>query len=743
MMARKWFSFVEIIIVITIVALLAVIWITVYEGHQWDTMNAKVVADLNTLKWVFTLYKADTSTLPLPLWNTNFYGKNAEYFHSQTGAYGVSWGIRDYILPKKYLNILPMDPRVTEYYAYWKTFGSNEFELAGVITKDAGYESVVVWDYPWKVWPRNLIREYAWDNFVNNGSNTIFPYNPWERTMNAKIISASWTVMVNGIVIPPEDFETTILVSGDTVHVDPGNIARVATSDGSVSIIGEPGSNSEITIAYLDYKGDTFFTKVYLVLKIGTVWVQAAKLDSNSEFNVYTTEAVASVRWTVFGVSKSLSGGTDTTVKVWKVLVSRIPNSSPLLVGDIIDKIAKGQTIETLPIDIPWVTTTGQENGQRVSYMEVPEWGLLSGIEVTQTQAPQVTTPLPTPVEDGSLNNGVSIQSTEEWRSYWTLQYVKFKKDSRFGLVDKIVIDGQAFESGTTIQNALIGTGEVKADAVYIPWYYPQTFSFKVCHTKTLCSRPYLTPMHSGGETMYTNTTSTGTNEEADHTCHGINVWWTCMKNDLYNSWYTLVWVADYTRGNGDLYTINGGKIDWWYTWTWLTTDGFKPSATWRILYLLKNLIQTERFAIELVVSWNELNTNPSSQYLLNGTGTTNSLLYSNYSWTQRFNIGSSSTVTVSTWSTFFDRNTPYYTIRLYSLGSGSALEIPQKNFYYPTTASINMLKDRILVWEKLDWYWSFLWTIRSVKVYQINKKITSWDVSSSESISLQKPLQN
>ena len=60
-------------------------------------------------------------------------------------------------LPKKYIDILPLDPRTNSYYAYGKTKDYTEFELAAVQIIRENPVAKVIWNYKAEVWPFNLI----------------------------------------------------------------------------------------------------------------------------------------------------------------------------------------------------------------------------------------------------------------------------------------------------------------------------------------------------------------------------------------------------------------------------------------------------------------------------------------------------------------------------------------------------------------------------------------------------------
>jgi prepilin-type N-terminal cleavage/methylation domain-containing protein len=63
---KKAFSFVEIIIVISIIALLSVMALTYYNGHTDKSINAKVESDIATINNSLLYYIQENQSLPAP-----------------------------------------------------------------------------------------------------------------------------------------------------------------------------------------------------------------------------------------------------------------------------------------------------------------------------------------------------------------------------------------------------------------------------------------------------------------------------------------------------------------------------------------------------------------------------------------------------------------------------------------------------------------------------------------------------
>ena len=170
---KSAFSLVEIIIALAIIVLLAVIWMSYNQNYKSNVNNTKIQSDLATINNALESYKQDNSSLSLPWWNINYFTKDWSYAHSLTWTttFWVYGSFTEDTVAKKYLDVLPLDPKSNSYYSYWKTVGLdkivvNQFELAWVQKIDEEYQAVVQWNYTAEAWPFNLIREYNGSNFV-------------------------------------------------------------------------------------------------------------------------------------------------------------------------------------------------------------------------------------------------------------------------------------------------------------------------------------------------------------------------------------------------------------------------------------------------------------------------------------------------------------------------------------------------------------------------------------------------
>ena len=329
MQTKKAFTLIEMIIVVSILALLAVVGMSYQWAQNQKVQNTKTVWDLGTLNNSIASYLEEKWTLPDPKWNKNYFLSGSQYAHDETTAFWVHWFVTQNLLPKKYLNYLPLDPRTNQYYAYWKTIDNKYYEVAWVLNVEWDYITKLQWNYPGDNWPYSLIREYNWPNFISDKSKQSFPYNPEERILVWKINTYSWSVTItwDWYMISWAQILNHTLVEWDTITVSDWGSATIFFSDWSQSVLWESWQESKLTLASMEFKSeDNLLTNIQLALDSGTLWTKATNLNSDgSDFEVYTTDIAAAVRWTIFWIQKNKSSNeTILTVKQWTVEIKKI-----------------------------------------------------------------------------------------------------------------------------------------------------------------------------------------------------------------------------------------------------------------------------------------------------------------------------------------------------------------------------------------------------------------------------------
>ena len=339
MQNKKAFSLVEIIISLSIIVLLAVIWMSINQNYKNKVDNTKITSDIETVNNALESYSQENNLLPMPWGNTNFFKIDTSYAHSYTGAttFWVYWSITEDTIAKKYLDVLPLDPRTNSYYSYWKTaenvdkLVANQFELASVQNIDWEFQAFVTWNYTAEAWPYNLIREYNGSNFVYDRSKTNFPYNPEELIL---IATVNWEVKREWDPIHAEDWDLEIYFS-----------------DGSVSVL-EHGW--KLTLNKLNFPNkNNLNTIIKLWLSVWTIWTKATHLNDESEFEIYTTDSSAAVRGTIFWVKKdSMTAPTEVLVIEWEVEVYKNDEQETNIVN-----LIKDESVRVLDWEIDGTTT--------------------------------------------------------------------------------------------------------------------------------------------------------------------------------------------------------------------------------------------------------------------------------------------------------------------------------------------------------------------------------------------------
>lgn len=312
-MNRKAFSFVEMIIAITIIVLLAIIANT-FIGKRLDvSRNTKVVSDISTINTSLLSYKEEEWTTLEPQWNKNYFSQSGTYVHDSSEAYGVYGQFTENVLAKKYLDLIPLDPRTNQYYSYWIKFDNWQYEIAWVVKEDDSYIARLVSTYDWLGGINSLIREYNWPRFIRDGAWNL-PYNPEERLLVVRAVDK-------------ETNEYKIYKVDETIIVPANKELELYFSDGSVSILRwENWEDAVLKLEVMDFpKENNLVSNVRLFLNAWTIWTQATQLSPESGFEIWTQDTEAAVRWTVFRVTKNPN---DTVVAVyaWSVEVKNVSN---------------------------------------------------------------------------------------------------------------------------------------------------------------------------------------------------------------------------------------------------------------------------------------------------------------------------------------------------------------------------------------------------------------------------------
>ncbi|MDD2871007.1 MAG: prepilin-type N-terminal cleavage/methylation domain-containing protein [Candidatus Gracilibacteria bacterium] len=126
---NKAFTLVELIVVITILAILGTIAFISLQGYSTDARDSTRISDLSSMKTSLEVFHLDAGKYPVP---TN--GVDITYSGGVVWTQG-SFGESVFSNVNK-LDKIPTDPLTNKEYTYSITSNKNEFELAGLVEGD-------------------------------------------------------------------------------------------------------------------------------------------------------------------------------------------------------------------------------------------------------------------------------------------------------------------------------------------------------------------------------------------------------------------------------------------------------------------------------------------------------------------------------------------------------------------------------------------------------------------------------
>ncbi len=615
---RKAFSFVEVIITISIIALLAVVGFTVSNNYQDKTNNSKITADIETITNSLESYKQETKTLPLPTWNNNYFKEDASYAHSSSSdIFWVHGFITEWTLPKRYLDALPLDPKTNQYYAYGKLIANEEYELAGINWVNWEAESFVRWNYAAEVWPYNLIREYNGPDFVYDGSESNFPYNPDERILVAKINDFDGTVTINENITDTWAILSYTLGEWDKITVLSGWYAEIYFSDWTSSILWDTANNSELILSKMVFKKENnLFTDIKLTLGWWTIWNKATSLDDDSDFEIYTTDATAAVRWTIFWIKKDID--TNITVKEWKVNVLSI---SGLTDYKVLSQTLNKSTPSISTAPITWLPSVISSDLNGTTYIEVitgnPEKWTDIGYGWSTNISTSALNSLPPQIKGEALNNYWKITNTIQTQLA-TFSYINNNNyqidiklnDTLKNNAEFIKINGQLLSNNWESDTQLTLTQDTTMDSqeplntytsadseLKVAFWYTKADGTEI-YSQTLIIPLIAADYDDTSLNTPCDTFTVGTSEECAETDTMLTVdWWELVAYAPYNeAWdfdmYTNSWIISSDSA--------GVNIDDW----WVLIDG---SDYLKYLWAGLDLGDDDDYVIEMSVEKNAL----------------------------------------------------------------------------------------------------------------------------------------
>lgn len=368
---KKWFSFVEIIIVISILILLWFVVMKISGDSKQKTINATIESQLSNLWVALNSEITEKKELSLPNGTLNYFNKEWWYSHENFSDKDLeSIWVYGVLSQSNFLSEIPRDPRNNQYYSYGLLKDKQTFEVAWVIKNWADYLAKISGNYTGDKWTISLIREYNWPYFIADWEGKL-PYNPEKVLLTAT--DKNWNSFEEKDILEHKDWK----IFKNNVEI--WKIADLATEENWKKYYDL--YFSEWSIARLDLKDDiklTFWrdndlftfvkwndkSKIAMFLDAGSMWIFAwSQRESDSDFSVTTADTTAAVRWTVFWVNANNDKKQFTLIK-WKIeIIKRNSNPITLNPGErfIIDRDEK--IIVNIPSDkIPYPLNKVTEN---------------------------------------------------------------------------------------------------------------------------------------------------------------------------------------------------------------------------------------------------------------------------------------------------------------------------------------------------------------------------------------------
>lgn len=156
---KKWFTLVELVVVMIILATLSIIWIVSYTSNLGASRNATRKLDLTYLSSAFTKFQQEKWNFPMP--GDNF---NITYW---TNIVAYQWKINNKVHLST-IDRLPYDPKIDIPYTYSTTKNRQEFQIT------ASFEWLDEWD------KTKAIVLWTYSSVSKNILPTILVANSWE-----------------------------------------------------------------------------------------------------------------------------------------------------------------------------------------------------------------------------------------------------------------------------------------------------------------------------------------------------------------------------------------------------------------------------------------------------------------------------------------------------------------------------------------------------------------------------------
>lgn len=201
----SWFTLVEVLVAITVIAILTTIGFFSYISSTTKARNSVRTKDLADITDAINLYKTQNTTLPDPDWDTSTWVINGKLVV-------IEWIFWDRVSTVFNLKNLLTDPLNNTNYIYSKSYDNLYFQVAATLEKEnkysyfwdttyaansASYSARVTWNYLWYI-------KYStwWLTYLANLPSLIYNYSWTTNEVNDLFSSWVYFVIDNGANLP-------------------------------------------------------------------------------------------------------------------------------------------------------------------------------------------------------------------------------------------------------------------------------------------------------------------------------------------------------------------------------------------------------------------------------------------------------------------------------------------------------------------------------------------------------------
>lgn len=170
---KKAFSFVELMVSITILAIISTIWFISYTSYLWDSRDSQRKSDLAQMWSALKVYKQKRWYFPVPWKNFNITFK----WEIVANQWLFNTDVR-----LNTLDNLPLDPKTKWSYFYSITKNAQEYELSASLENTDTPIAILNWTY--KSVSKNTLPTIILAINTNQGANIEIDSWTWDWSIN-------------------------------------------------------------------------------------------------------------------------------------------------------------------------------------------------------------------------------------------------------------------------------------------------------------------------------------------------------------------------------------------------------------------------------------------------------------------------------------------------------------------------------------------------------------------------------